>query len=55
MGVPSSISTIEEDHAKLDVYNINGVLVRKNVSSDCATKGLQKGIYIINGKKIVIK
>lgn len=35
-----------------DVYSINGVKVRKAGES---LKGLSKGLYIVNGKKIVIK
>jgi hypothetical protein len=37
-----------------DVYTIEGVKIRSNVSPDKATEGLQKGIYIIGGKKIAI-
>jgi hypothetical protein len=36
--------------AKGDVYSISGVKVR---TASQSTKGLQKGIYILNGKKIV--
>lgn len=35
-----------------DIYNLNGVLVRKNALS---TEGLAKGIYVCNGKKFVVK
>lgn len=35
-----------------NIYNINGQLVRKNATS---TDGLSKGIYIMNGKKIIVK
>ena len=34
-----------------DIYHINGQLVRKDATS---TEGLNKGIYIINGKKVII-
>lgn len=54
-GVPANISTIKEDNTRLNVYNIDGVLVKRGVSRDSATKGLKKGIYIINGKEIVVK
>lgn len=37
---------------KGNVFNLNGQLVRANASS---YEGLDKGIYIVNGKKIIIK
>ena len=36
----------------VDVYNIQGQKVRSNVTS---FEGLPKGVYIINGRKVVIK
>lgn len=38
-----------------NVYSIDGRTVVRGASSDKALIGLQKGIYIINGKKTVIK
>lgn len=34
------------------VYNLNGQLVRSNSAS---LEGLQKGIYVVNGKKVIVK
>ena len=39
---------------KVDVYTINGVNVLRNADA-AAVKALGKGLYIINGKKVVIK
>ena len=36
----------------IDVYNINGSLIRKQVKT---TTDLEKGVYIINGKKQIVK
>lgn len=47
----TSIAGIESDMNYADIYNVDGTLVGKNMS----LKQLQKGIYIINGKKIVVK
>lgn len=47
----TSIAGIESDMNYTDIYNVDGTLVGKNMS----LKQLQKGIYIINGKKIVVK
>ena len=38
-----------------DVYTISGVKVRSNVKTSVATKNLPKGIYIVGGKKVVVK
>lgn len=40
---------------KADVYTIDGVLVKKGVNALDAAKGLKKGVYIVNGKKILVK
>ena len=39
----------------VDVYNLQGVLLRKNVDRGEALKGLPTGIYIVDGKKVVKK
>lgn len=39
---------------KVDVYTVNGVNVLRNADA-AAVKTLAKGLYIINGKKVVIK
>ena len=38
-----------------DVYSLSGVRVRSQVSVSEATKGLPKGIYIVNGKKVIVR
>jgi hypothetical protein len=49
-----SRSSVIADPVYTDVYTIEGVKVRSKVSPDKATEGLRKGIYIINGKKVII-
>lgn len=44
-----------EGNALVDVYTIGGVQVRSQVAASEATDGLAKGIYIVNGKKVVVK
>ena len=49
VSIPNSIETIENNDAKTnEIYTITGVKMPKNAK-------LKKGIYIINGKKTVIK
>ncbi len=39
----------------VNVYSINGQLVRKNVKTLNATKGLPAGIYVVGGQKMIVK
>ena len=48
----TSISVITKPTGKMDIYSIDGRLVRKQAES---TDGLKKGLYIINGKKQIIR
>ncbi len=41
--------------SRVDVYTVSGVLVRRQVASSTALKGLAKGVYVIAGKKHVVK
>jgi hypothetical protein len=36
------------------VYNLSGVLVKQCAKED-ALKGLAKGVYIVNGKRMIVK
>lgn len=45
---------IFEKENKVDIYNLSGTPVMKNASTS-DIKNLPYGIYIINGKKILIK
>ena len=45
----SDIGGVAVQHT-FDVYDFHGRLVRKRVTS---LEGLQKGVYLVNGKKIV--
>lgn len=43
------------DNTLVDVYTVNGQLVRQNVQASQALKGLKKGVYVIKGNKILVK
>jgi hypothetical protein len=49
----TGIDAIAAENRNVNVYNLNGVLVRKNVAAGKAMNGLAKGVYLINGRKIV--
>ena len=46
---------IEDQKEKVNVYSIDGVLIRRNVARAGATDGLVKGIYIVGKKKVLVK
>ena len=41
--------------ARVDVYSLSGILVRKGVAKSEALDGLQKGIYVVDGVKKAVK
>lgn len=49
------IDNITVDSPIVDVYTIDGVLIRSKVHEDKAIENLPKGIYVVNGKKILVK
>lgn len=60
-GVEDSTTGIDDIHGSTDctsykrgiegVFNINGQMVRRN----CSLEGLPKGMYVVDGKKIIIR
>lgn len=52
-GGATGVADIQAENAKADVYTLDGVLVRQQVEVAHALDGLQRGIYIVNGKKIM--
>lgn len=54
-GIETGINGIVAEDALVNVYNLNGILVRENVKLGQALKSLSKGIYIVNGTKKAVK
>lgn len=52
-GAVTGIVNLENPNAKVDVYTISGVCVRKNVPAASALNGLSRGVYIVGGQKVV--
>lgn len=50
----AGIKLIDTENNSNDVYSLNGTLVIKNASKE-DLKSLERGLYIINGNKIVIR
>ena len=47
-------ASIDAMKALFNIYSIDGQIVKSNVSGSSLI-GLPKGVYIINGKKVMIK
>jgi hypothetical protein len=52
---PTEIKVVDaaELEGIVDVYSVNGALIKKNVKAADAVNSLPKGVYVIGGKKIV--
>lgn len=58
VGTTTGVKDINIDNADngpVNVYNMNGQLIRQNVERNEATTGLPSGIYIVDGKKVIVK
>lgn len=56
-GASSAIDDIATDasEAIVNVYNLQGMLIRANVAASEATEGLATGLYIVGGKKVYVQ
>ncbi len=56
-GILNSIEKIDEAlrNGKVDVYTVDGKKVRSAVKETDADKGLNKGVYVIGKKKVLVK
>ena len=50
-----NVEIVETENEIVDVYTIDGVLLKRNVKASEATKNLSKGIYIVGKKKVLVK
>ena len=53
--VVTAIAQIGTDREGVNVYDMKGVLLRQGVAPAQATQGLPTGVYVINGKKVLVK
>jgi hypothetical protein len=49
------INIDQDANGPVNVYNMNGQLLRKDVERSQATQGLPAGIYIVGNKKVIVK
>lgn len=47
--------TVDDPNAPVNVYNTQGQLIKQNVDPATATQNLPQGIYIIGGKKVIVR
>jgi flavodoxin len=54
LGLTSGITMVESDCLHIvDVYSISGQMLRHGVKRDLALSGLAKGLYIVDGRKVL--
>ena len=51
----TAITALHATETRIDVYTLSGKLVARKVSPAWIKTGLTKGVYIINGKKVMIQ
>ena len=54
---PTAIDTLNTDgnNGIVNVFNVQSQLIKMNVKASEATLGLSRGIYIVGGKKVIVK
>jgi len=45
---------ISEDNKDIDIYNLNGVCIKRNATED-DINSLAPGLYVVGGKKVFVK
>ena len=48
-------ATVTDDNSPVEVYTLGGMRIRSGVPATEATKGLPKGVYIVSGRKVIVK
>jgi hypothetical protein len=51
----AAIENIQNSSKIANIYSTDGRLVRQNADMTSGTKHLPKGVYIIDGKKVVVR
>ncbi len=56
LSVPTGIMDVQDEETKnVDVFSMSGIVVRRNVAAKDATRNLPVGMYIIDGRKVMVK
>lgn len=51
----TGINKLSKSSAVVDVYDLKGNIVKKQVKASSALKNLQRGVYVIGGEKVVVQ
>ncbi len=51
----TTIDAVPQEHRFVSVYSVQGILLHSAVSQSEATNGLVPGLYIVNGKKVIVQ
>lgn len=52
---PLAVESVEAENGIVNVYNLQGICVKKGVKTAEAIENLPAGLYIVNGKKVLVK
>lgn len=53
--VPTGVESAEVENAVVDIYTLSGVTVAKGVNFNEVKSALTPGLYIVGGKKVIVK
>jgi hypothetical protein len=53
-GVNNHLSTMSKDDGFVNVYDVSGHIIRAKVRKESCLNGLKKGIYIVDGGKVMV-
>jgi hypothetical protein len=52
--IPSDVDTLQTPPILVNVYSLQGIRLRTQVPVETATQGLPKGLYLVDGQKVLI-
>ena len=53
--VPSDVDVLQKPSSLVDVYSVQGMRLRTKAPFETATQGLPKGVYLVDGQKILVE
>ena len=51
---PNDVDALQASPALVDVYSVQGIRLHTQVPAETATQGLPKGLYLVDGQKVLI-
>ena len=54
-GIQKVSSMMDEQSQGIRVYDLRGILIKSGATMEEVKRGLKAGIYVVNGKKMIIE